>query len=180
LILLVLGGLGGPVRAADFSLHPTVLAMPEAGTITCLLLRAPAGQFRFVPPAGWQMRVQAAEQQVQFFSPDYGAFIALQFLSRPGRSELLGEPAREFVLSEHPRARVLEQFPAHTGCGSGVGFDLQWEETKGFALRARLALIPLTQGCIRFTLQANTNAWQRHLQPFGALLTSFVAAGAGP
>jgi hypothetical protein len=129
----------------------------------------------------------AVQAVVTFFYPSYdlwfvqdqtgGIFVTAKSVPsalKPGDGLTLGGSTMAGLFSPILYATSVQKI------GPGVGFDLQWEETKGFPLRARLALIPLDQGCIRFTLQSNTNSWQRHLQPFGALLTSFVAAGAGP
>jgi hypothetical protein len=173
---LCLGAVLFATAAAAFNVSVRTLRGPEGEVFTSAFVEANGERFALVVPGGWHSRAGAKANTLSLSSPSGEAPITLEF-SEQDASPLLASTAalRQAVVPFLNDATVLEEFPAHTGCGAGRGLDLSFT-LQGNPLRARVVVIPLTRGYASFHLSCSAENQETFFRTLGTTLTSFRRA----
>ncbi|MBU6399188.1 MAG: hypothetical protein KGS61_02630 [Verrucomicrobia bacterium] len=174
--------LASPLASADrFELRHQPLVIPERGTVTSTVIVAEQYEFSFVPPTGWRYEFDAKGRKITFFCYESNAAIGLRIVSRvnPAPDPLDRGALRRRVLGQFPGARIRAECDCYASDGSGPAFDL--EETRANRPKwvRRLAFVPFPGGVLEFSLFAGPSEFDRFLESFGELLTSFRVRAIG-
>jgi hypothetical protein len=179
------GMLVGVVLACSASIHAgepitishRVVNQPEMGEVTWQDVQSPAGNFTFIPPAGWRLQQAPREGVMRLASPDYLVQIEIEFSSRPApvASASQIETVRKRLESTYLGAALLEDFVCHAGGRAGRAFDLRWKHSPGVEMAARVVVVAFAGGTVEFRLVSSPDALKAYHQLFSALLTSFTS-----
>ena len=162
--------------AAAFNVSVRTLRGPEGEVFTSAFVEANGERFALVVPGGWHSRAGAKANTLSLSSPSGEAPITLEFSEQDAASVLASAAAlRQAVVPFLHDATVLEEFPAHTGYGSGRGLDLSFT-LQGNPLRARVVVIPLARGYASFHLSCSAENQESFFRTLGTTLTSFRRA----
>lgn len=152
----------------------------SSGTFTAADIDANGDKFSLVVPRGWRAAISEEQNSLSFSSKSGETRIAVTFSAdNPKPLIANAESLRQSVAQLLNDPTVIEEFPAHAGCGSGLGVDLSFL-LHGRSLRSRLAVIPLSAGHVSFILTCPPNDFAAGQQSFGATLTSFRRATQRP
>ncbi len=162
--------------AAAFNVSVRTLRGPEGEVFTSAFVEANGERFALVVPGGWHSRAGAKANTLSLSSPSGEAPITLEFSEQDAAPVLASAAAlRQAVVPFLHEATVLEEFPAHTGCGTGRGLDLSFT-LQGNPLRARVVVIPLARGYASFHLSCSAENQEFFFRTLGTTLTSFRRA----
>ncbi|MEW6305706.1 MAG: hypothetical protein AB1705_19685 [Verrucomicrobiota bacterium] len=161
--------------ADDFRLLTVPRHIPERGNVNSYVLLCESNRYSFIPPAGWFVRVEAAQRSVIFTSRDHTATLSLTMAEAPAQTGVEPKPEalRELVEGRFPEARVVQEFGCHSGAGSGKAFDLEQTVKSNKVVARRLALVPVSKGRAEFLLVYPPQKTAALHAAFGNMLTSF-------
>lgn len=168
----------GPIHAGEpITIAHRVVNQPEMGEVTWQDIQSPAGNFTFIPPAGWRLQQAPREGVMRLASPDYLVQIEIEFSSRPApvASASQIEAVRKRLESTYLGASLVEDFVCHAGGRAGRAFDLRWKPSTGVEMAARVVVVAFTGGTVEFRLVSSPDAITGSYQLFSALLTSFAS-----
>ena len=151
------------------------LVLEEGGEVTRFSVRAGGSEFYFLPPRGWKMTLDDAEQKVILAARDGAAQLSFKILcATDGKSPQLDvAELRTQIRGRFHEARITEEFIAHASTASGPAFDLTYATARNFTFATRVAFIPFASGTVEFQLTTRPENFSQNHIAFGGLLNSF-------
>ena len=158
-----------------FELTTRTVEIPERGIVTNLVLCTARQAFSFLPPVGWNLGLEEAENKVKWQSPDFSRVLTIKIVpgQTDGRPVLKLDRLRQTVLQRFPGAAVTEEFVCYTSGESGPAFDLRYVVQETFNLCTRVAFVAFPGGEAEFSLTTPTEDFAKSHLVFGNLLNSF-------
>lgn len=132
--------------AGTFRVYTQVVAMPEAGELTNLVLQTDTGRIAFLPPPGWRMRFEPKDAQIVWTSADYTSVLSLKVVPDPDGSlrTHLASRCRSRLAQEEPELRIVDEFVCYTAGQTGQAFDVQRSVPGRELITGRVACIPIS------------------------------------
>jgi hypothetical protein len=148
--------------------------IPERGEVTGYLLLTPRAQLGFIPPGGWQVSLDAAQQRVQMIASNWLASVEFKLhWSEPGKAFVVDAAAlRQRALGEQPGARVTEEFTCYALNQAGRACDLEFAPDGKTIMGRRCALIPFSGGVLEVMLTVPKATFASHHLSFAGFLNS--------
>jgi hypothetical protein len=172
---LVCSGAAARAEEEAFRLVTRKSTIHEAGEVVSFLILADGREFSFLPPPGWQSRVEEDRgRRLNFTAADGAARIDIEL---HGHAE--GEAAdpdrdgaREFIAGQYPGGTILREYTCYASELKGVAFDLERTAANGTRVRTRVALIPYPEGRMRVDLTTAEHLFEGHRLAHANLVTS--------
>jgi len=167
----------GAARSQTFTLGSVVVAVPDGGTVTHTVLRAPDQIFQFQPPAGWKLAIDTNDSQFTWTSPDYSSALRLKLITN-GPSFTTPpqpEPFRERIQQQWREVRITDEFPCYASGGNGMTFDFEHALSGKFRGATRAAFVPLRHGTAEITLTSAPDQFTARQLDLSNFLNSFEA-----
>jgi hypothetical protein len=162
-------------HAQTFTLGSVVVAVPEGGTATHTLLRAPEQNLQFLPPPGWKLAIDTNASQFTWTSPDYCSALRLKLITNGPAftTPPEAEPFRERIQQEWREVCIKDEFPCYASGGKGMTFDFEHALSGKFRGSTRAAFVPLRHGAAEITLTSPPDQFTERRRDLSNFLNSF-------
>ena len=172
LLFLAPGAVSGAER---FQLKRRDVASADGGSVASYVVVMATNQMAFVPPADWQVRLDANQKKVILSQPQRGVVLALRLLPEPTDPRSVSGPdrLRKQVQLQFPQAQILEESSHHSAASDGYIFDLVRPVAGDLRLASRLAFVPLRGGSLELNLTTAPERIEQYYSTFKTLLDSF-------
>ena len=136
------------------------------------------GKFTFLMPAGFRIKGDASGRRLKLSNLEGNCQFTIAILdSAPCDSQPLNADAyRDVVQARHPGGKIIEQLCPGAAGRIGVGFDMQWETTNGFAQCTRTVFIPSAIGLLEFSVVSNPKNFPTLRSQLNRLMISFQSS----
>ena len=168
-MVIVVGSLLLPLQPAGaFHLFFVPLTIPERGTVASCLVKTETANFKFLPPAGWRVDENSAQQKITMAATNLNTTIVWQITP----AGLSPEQWRQQVVQRFANARLLGDFDAYCAGQKCAAVEFELLNPHG-KLSKRLVFVPFGHGALEIEFTAIGTPPDRVLVGFSNFLASF-------
>lgn len=155
--------------ALAFELSTFQEEIPESNPVTRTVITDSKMRFSFIAPRNWTVAADRAAKRVTLADNAGQSSIAVRSLTNSMPS---GISFKNGVKARFNGAEVLEEFPAASGVGAGVGIDVKYALGGSLLVVSRVVVFPAPAGSIEVTFTAPAAEFEKLHVPWTGFINS--------